>query len=424
MRPQVIAGRYRLVELLGQGAMSEVWSADDQELDRPVALKLLASGAGTSRFEREARAAASLSHPNITRVYDYGESSGRPFLVLEYVPGGTLEDRLRDDVPLRDAETLAIATGVAAALAHAHSCGVIHRDLKPANVLFDAEGRPKLADFGIARLAAGGATLTQPGTLLGTAAYISPEQAAGEPATPASDVYSFGVTLYRMLTGRLPFASSDPVQLLMLHRSAEPPPVASYRSDAPAALEALALAALAKDPGKRPADGAALLARLPDQVSGEQAAPAALLEDEPTQRLVPAPQDSALAPRRRPPLMIAAVPLLALAGVLLAYGVTRPGGDSNPARTLPPPSGQLATRGASRPSNEPTQPAGQATTAHTAARTGTSPGATSKQEPTTATTGTTPTTSTSTTTAATTPTATTSITTTTTAPPQSTGTTP
>ena len=137
-------------------------------------------------------------------------------MVLEYVPGGTLEDRLaRDGKPLPDDETRAIAAGIAAGLAHAHARGVVHRDLKPANVLFDEEGRPKLADFGIARMAVGEGTLTEAGTVLGTAAYISPEQAMGEPATPASDVYSFGVILYRMLTGRLPFESNDPMELVM-----------------------------------------------------------------------------------------------------------------------------------------------------------------------------------------------------------------
>ena len=134
------------------------------------------------------------------------------------MPGGTLEERLRDGKPLPDDEAFAIAAGVAAGLAHAHARGVVHRDLKPANVLFDEEGRPKLADFGIARMAAGDGTLTEAGTVLGTAAYISPEQAAGAPATEASDVYSFGVILYRMLTGRLPFESDDPMQLVMQHR--------------------------------------------------------------------------------------------------------------------------------------------------------------------------------------------------------------
>src|SRR3954447_14039823 len=260
MPETVIAGRYRLVDLLGRGGMSEVWSAEDQELGRKVAIKLLAPNADTLRFEREARAVASLGHPNITQLYDYGEENGRPFMVLEYLGGGTLEDRLRSRKPLPDDETLGIATGVAAGLAQAHARGVVHRDLKPANVLFDDERRPKIADFGIARMAAGEGTLTEAGTVLGTAAYISPEQAMGEPATPASDVYSFGVLLYRMLTGRLPFESPSAVELLRRQLHEAPAPVSALRPDAPPALAALAESALAKDPAARPPDGAALLA--------------------------------------------------------------------------------------------------------------------------------------------------------------------
>src|SRR6266540_1611624 len=247
MPDALFAGRYRLGELLGRGGMSEVWSATDIELGRRVALKLLAPHADTARFEREARAFASLAHPNVTQLYDYGSAEGRPFMVLEYLAGGTLENRLRSGRPLPDAEAARIATEIAAGLAHAHARGVVHRDLKPANVLFDEEGRAKLADFGIARMAAGEGTLTDAGTVLGTAAYISPEQAAGAAATPASDVYSFGVILYRMLTGRLPFDSADPLELVALHRDTAPPPLRRFRTDAPRLLESTAAAALAKD---------------------------------------------------------------------------------------------------------------------------------------------------------------------------------
>jgi serine/threonine-protein kinase len=339
MPDTVIAGRYRLDELLGRGGMSEVWSAHDLELGRRVALKLLAPEADTARFEREARAVASLGHPNVTQLYDYGESDGRPFMVLEYLPGGTLEERLRDGKPLPDPETRSIAAGIAAGLAHAHARGVVHRDLKPANVLFDEEGRPKLADFGIARMAAGEGTLTEAGTLLGTAAYISPEQAAGEPATPASDVYSFGVMLYRMLTGRLPFESTDPMQLIMLHQTAPPPPIDEVRPDAPAALESTAMAALEKDPGDRPPDGAALLAELGVPAGTALTTLAPVLAGEPT-RVLPgaaAPAGPPLLPPRRSrlPLALAALLVLALAGGALAYEVTRSGHSSTPDSSLP-----------------------------------------------------------------------------------------
>jgi eukaryotic-like serine/threonine-protein kinase len=257
----IVDGRYRLERQLGHGSMGEVWLAVDLELERPVALKLLAPDAERARFEREARAVAALGHPNVTRLYDYGESEGRPYMALEYVPGGTLEDRLSAARPLEDDETAAIAAQLAAGLAHAHDRGLVHRDLKPANVLFDGEGRPKIADFGIAWIG-GAPTLTDAGTVLGTAAYISPEHAAGEPATLASDVYSFGVILFRMLTGRLPFEADSALELVEMHRRLDAPPVEVLRPDAPAHLAAVAAAALARDPRGRPADGGALAAEL------------------------------------------------------------------------------------------------------------------------------------------------------------------
>jgi predicted Ser/Thr protein kinase len=343
MPETVIAGRYRLDDLLGRGGMSEVWCADDQELGRRVAIKLLAPDADTARFEREARAFASLAHPNITQLYDYGEEAGRPYMVLEYVPGGTLEDRLRDARPLPDDEAFAVAAGIAAGLAHAHARGVVHRDLKPSNVLFDDEGRPKIADFGIARMASGEGTLTEAGTVLGTAAYISPEQATGAPASTASDVYSFGVILYRMLTGRLPFEASDPMQLVIQHRDEQPPPVASLRGDAPAVLEATATAALAKDPRARPPDGAALLTELGIPAGLGVTTATTVLAGDATQ-VLPAAGTAAAGdafpqppPRRnRIPLVVAAVLVLALAGAALAYEVTRPASAPGDTGTFTP----------------------------------------------------------------------------------------
>lgn len=343
----VIAGRYRLDKVLGRGGMSEVWRAKDLELGRMVALKLLGPDADRARFEREARAVASLAHPNITQVYDFGEWEGRPYMVLEYLSGGTLEDRLANGKPLPDDEAFAIAAAVASGLAHAHARGVVHRDLKPANVLFDSEGRPKVADFGIARMSGGG-TLTDAGTVLGTAAYISPEQALGEPATAASDVYSFGVLLYRMLTGRLPFESANALELVTLHRDAPPPPIEAFRRDAPALLESTAVASLAKDPHERPPDGAALLRRL-GVPTGSGLTTTAAFGDAVTRVMpVAAPAATAAAPadafpappprRSRTALVVAALVLLALAGAVIAYAVTR---DSSPSpgtgTTLPPP---------------------------------------------------------------------------------------
>jgi serine/threonine protein kinase len=256
-----IAGRYRLDEQLGAGSTSEVWAATDLELDRPVALKLLARDADPVRFEREARAVAALAHPNICTVYDFGETDGRPFIVLEYLPGGSLDERMSYGERVLDDETERIAGDLAAGLAHAHQRGIVHRDLKPANVLFGASGHAKLADFGLALLG-DAPSLTSADTVLGTAAYIAPEQVAGLPVTPATDVYAFGVILFRMLTGRLPFEAADAYTLATMHRDRPPPSVLDLRPDAPARLESLCFAALAKSPSDRPPDGRALLAEL------------------------------------------------------------------------------------------------------------------------------------------------------------------
>jgi serine/threonine protein kinase len=345
-----VGGRYRLERLLRRGPMSEVWAARDLELERAVAVKLLAPTAAVERFRREARAVASLAHENVTRLYDYGEDHDRPYMVLEYLPGGTLADRLRDEGRLDPRAAEALAAGIAAGLAHAHDHGVVHRDLKPANVLFDPEGRPKIADFGIARMAAGEATITEAGTVLGTAAYLSPEQAAGESAGPASDVYALGVILYRMLVGRLPFEADDPMELALLHRDAPPPGPESLPSDVPPALAAVTLAALAKDPAARPHDGAALLAALtgsPDPASA------------PTLIVPPTDETRVLArtPARRSGgrgtgwrFLVAGL-LLALvaAGAGLAWVVTR-----QPSATTPPPNTTSLT-GETLPQEVPSQ---------------------------------------------------------------------
>src|SRR5712692_5092177 len=310
MEERILAGRYRLEQPRG-GTRGQVHLATDVELERQVVVKLLGTDADPQRFEREARAAASLAHPNIVPLFEYGDVDGRPYMVFEYQRGGSLEDRLATGEPLPDAETDRVARDIAAGLEHAHARGLVHRDLKPANVLFDEEGRAKIADFGIARLGGAG-TLTEAGTVLGTAAYISPEQVAGEKATPASDVYSFGVILFRMLTGRPPFVAADPMELVEQHRHETPPPIAEFRADAPARLESLAAAALAKDPRERPPDGAALVAEL----GGDAGEPTAVL---PLAGKTVAPR-----PRRRLLLALATglLTLLALAGIGFAVALT------------------------------------------------------------------------------------------------------
>jgi serine/threonine-protein kinase len=318
---EVVADRYRLERRLGTGGMAEVWAARDLELDRRVALKLLGPEADPARFEREAHAAAALSHPNVTQLFDYGSWQGRPYMVLELVPGGTLEDRLRDGRPLPDAETERIAREVAEGLTHAHSRGLVHRDLKPANVLFDAEGRAKIADFGIARMGGDG-TLTEAGTLLGTAAYISPEQAAGEASTAASDVYAFGVILFRMLTGRLPFEAEEPVELVRMHRDLPPPPVTALRPDAPPQLARLADASLTKAPSARPPDGGALVTALGGVPPTTEAATAVLPRPAPptgATRVARRPRRPVRVRRNRLAALLVGLLLAAAAGLAVAF---------------------------------------------------------------------------------------------------------
>lgn len=349
MAGRTIAGRYVLEQPLGGGATSAVWRARDSELERDVAVKLLAHAADRARFEREARAVAGLAHPNVCRLYDYGETDAGPYMILELLAGGTLEDRLAGGRVLPEREATRIAHEIASGLAYAHEHGVVHRDLKPANVLFDDEGRAKIADFGIARIA-GGESLTAAGTVLGTAAYISPEQAAGEPATPASDVYSFGAVLYRMLAGTAPFAAANAAELVRMHREEEPVPLVLARPDAPAPLAALATAALRKEPAARPRDGAALVAALAGSIdpttllaapNAAAAVPGGAAAEPPTQVL-----PRARPPRRRlvaAPFLLAALAVLLLGGIAAAVLVTQVGGSDGP----PAPTGNLDLPGVS-----------------------------------------------------------------------------
>lgn len=383
MAGDVIAGRYRLLEPLGRGAMSSVWLAEDPELQRQVAVKMLAPAADRARFEREARTVAGLSDPYIGALYDYGTHDGRPFMVLEYLSGGSLEDRLKNGRPLGDVETQRIATEIATGLAHAHARGLVHRDLKPANVLFDSEGRAKIVDFGIARLGDAG-TLTEAGTVLGTAAYISPEQASGLTATPASDVYSFGIILFRMLTGRLPFVADNAMELVRMNRDDPAPKVAEVRRDAPPGLAWTADAALAKDPAARPRDGAALVAALSDDGTAETLAATA------ETRVLPVPP-----PARRHRSSRVLLPALAIAIVLLAGGAalalalthTSSGGSNTngslPRLNLPSVSATHTETGATSPTTA-TRPTTSRTTT-TAPATATTPPATTHHTTTAAT---------------------------------------
>ncbi|MBI3748680.1 MAG: protein kinase [Chloroflexi bacterium] len=252
---QILGGRYRLIELLGQGGMATIYRAADTGLGRDVALKLLRSEYlrdpdFSSRFRQEAQAAASLSHPNVVTVYDYGEDPSGPFIVMELVDGEDLATILRRSGSLPSRQAARIAAGVGRALAAAHASGIVHRDIKPGNVLIGRDGRVKVVDFGIARAVAE-AQVTLPGTTLGSVHYFSPEQARGDATTAASDIYSLGIVLFEMLTGGRPWEGDSAAGVALARLSGPIPDPATVRPSVPAELAAITRRALARDPADR-----------------------------------------------------------------------------------------------------------------------------------------------------------------------------
>ena len=247
-------GRYRVVRKLGSGGMADVYLAEDEELGRRVAIKILNDRhAGddqfVERFRREAKNAASLSHPNIVSIYDRGEAEGTYYIAMEYLDGRSLKELIvaRGPAPIHLA--VDYARQVLAAIRFAHRHGIVHRDIKPHNVLVDGEGRLKVTDFGIAR--AGVSQMTEAGSIIGTAQYLSPEQAKGAPVDQTSDLYSVGVVLYELLTGVVPFSGDTPVEIAMKHLSSVPEPPSAKRADVPRDLDMVVMRALAKEPSER-----------------------------------------------------------------------------------------------------------------------------------------------------------------------------
>ncbi len=259
----ILGGRYRLLELLGQGGMATIYRARDAQLERDVAVKVLRAEFGqdpdfVARFGDEARAAASLSHPNIVAVFDFGrDPSGDQFIVMELVEGQDIASILRENGPLAPRQAARVAADVAKALHAAHSRGIVHRDVKPSNILISRDGRVKVVDFGIAR-ALDDAQITLPGITMGSVHYFAPEQARGEPATAASDVYALGIVLFEMLTGQRPFSGDGAAAVALARLSATPPPPSSLRASVPAALDAIVARAMALDPADRFASAAAM----------------------------------------------------------------------------------------------------------------------------------------------------------------------
>jgi serine/threonine-protein kinase len=277
----LIDGRYKVLTKLGAGGMADVYCAEDQQLGRKVALKLLhrrfaEDAEFVERFRREASAAAGLQHPNVVGVYDRGEWDGTYYIAMEYLPGRSLKDVIRQEAPLDPVRAVDITVQILKAARFAHRKGIVHRDLKPHNVLLDDEDRVKVTDFGIAR--AGASDMTETGSIMGTAQYLSPEQAQGHAVSQSSDLYAVGVILFELLTGHVPFDADSAVTIALKHVSEAPPAPSMFDPSVPPALEAIVLWALDKDPAQRPADADAFIHAL------EDARDAVVAEEAPGQR--------------------------------------------------------------------------------------------------------------------------------------------
>jgi serine/threonine-protein kinase len=307
---QLFADRYRMERRLGVGGMATVQLAFDTRLERYVAVKLLAEhlaedSSFVSRFKREALAAARLVHPNIVQVFDFGSDrhSGRQFIVMEFVDGHSCAELLRDKGPMPPRDAVEILCQACRGLDYAHRNGVVHRDVKPGNLLVNTDGVVKLADFGIAK-AAEQSDITKVGSVLGTAAYLSPEQARGEPAGPASDLYALGVVSYQLMAGKLPYEAASLTDLARLQEGGPPPRLSDEVRDVPPALSAVVARALARDPKRRFADAAEMEDALRDGLAGvagtdDLEATHALPDDEATRMLAP----TTSRPRARQPLV-------------------------------------------------------------------------------------------------------------------------
>ena len=348
--PITVGGRYELGDPLGRGGMAEVRRALDRRLGRPVAVKQLRTDLATdptfqARFRREAQSAAGLNHPTIVAVYDTGEEPDPrtgisiPYIVMELVEGSTLRDVLRDGRKILPERALELTQGVLDALSYSHQAGIIHRDIKPANVMLTPTGGVKVMDFGIARAVADtSATMTQTAAVIGTAQYLSPEQARGETVDARSDIYSAGCLLYELLVGRPPFVGDSPVSVAYQHVREAPVPPSQLDPVVTPDIDAITLKALAKDPADRYQSAREMKADISRVLAGQQATavvPRVAPVDATPTRVVPVPVEPPVVedeeePRRRAGAVAAVVALvLALLG-LGAFGLYRAFGPQEP----------------------------------------------------------------------------------------------
>lgn len=259
---KVLEGRYEIVSELGGGGMARVYRGQDRLLNRNVTIKILREQYASdkeflARFQREAQAVASLSHPNVVSIYDVGQEDDLHYLIMEYVEGRSLKDLISERAPLPPLEAIDISLQICDALEHAHENGVIHRDIKPHNILITRNGRVKVTDFGIAQ-AVSEVTMSQSGTMIGSVHYLAPEQARGGVIGATADIYSLGIVLYEMLTGDLPFHGETPVAVALKHLQENPRPVRELNPNVPPALERVVMRTLEKDPARRYPSAAAL----------------------------------------------------------------------------------------------------------------------------------------------------------------------
>jgi serine/threonine-protein kinase len=331
-RTTTLGDRYHLVRRIGAGGMGTVWEAEDRVLRRRVAVKVLTQSlcdneAIAARFRREAQAAGRLTHPSIAQVFDYGEQDGCPYIVLELVPGSTLREVLDARGRLPAAEAAAIGAQIADALAAAHSEGIVHRDVKPGNVMVAPGDRVKVMDFGIAD-AAWFEPITDTGTVMATAKYISPEQAMGGGATPASDVYSLGVVLYELLAGRPPFGGDSPFAVAHAHAHDVPRPLEDAAPDVPPVMRVSVEAAMSKDARDRPR-AADLAEALRDAPNAEATPVLPLVAAEPTRPWATTAARAEREPSRRAALwVLAGMAALALVLTLALTAFSDPHGRS------------------------------------------------------------------------------------------------